>query len=227
MNGPHDMGGMHGFGPVVTDENMHGERANWENRTHALFGAVVRSGTANLDECRHAIERLQPADYLALSYYERWLKAAELLLVEKGVIEPDAVSERAALLQEHPDAAPGPAAQPATSSTVRRRSGIPTTPPAQSEPGFRVGDAVIARNIHPVGHTRLPRYVRGRRGTIHRFLGVYVFPDTHAHGQGEQAQPLYSVRFEGRELWSESSEPREAVYVDLWESYLEPASVTP
>jgi nitrile hydratase len=82
---------------------------------------------------------------------------------------------------------------------------------------------VVARNVHPVGHTRLPRYVRGRRGVIHRFQGVYVTPDTLAHGQGEQAQPMYSVRFEADELWSASAEPRGAVYLDLWESYLEPA----
>lgn len=224
MNGPHDMGGMHGFGPVVTDENMHHRRANWENRTHALLGPIFRSGTANIDEFRHAIERLPPAEYLASSYYERWLKSIERLLVEKGVISADDVTERVALLQDRPDALPAPAVPLVTTNAAPRQHGVPTTPPVQTDPGFGVGDAVIARNMHPVGHTRLPRYVRGKRGTIHKVQGVYVLPDTHAHGQGEQAQPLYSVRFEGRELWSASAEPREAVYVDLWESYLESAT---
>lgn len=226
MNGPHDMGGMHGFGPVVTDANMHG-REHWENRTHALIGVVLRSGTCNIDEFRHGIERLHPAEYLASSYYERWLKTIENLVVEKGVVSRDELSERAALLRAHPDTVPASGTSAATVVTPRRQNGIPTTPPVQAEPGFQVGDAVLARNIHPVGHTRLPRYVRGRRGTIHRLHGIHVFPDTHAHGQGEQAQPLYSVRFEGSELWSASSEPREAVYVDLWESYLEPAPAAP
>jgi nitrile hydratase len=130
------------------------------------------------------------------------------------------LSERAALLQEHPDhqTPQGP---------------IPEQPPVRPNPRaayqrlgpaprFSVGDRVRARNVHPTGHTRLPRYARGKRGTINQVRGVYVFPDTHAHGLGEQPQPLYTVQFDGRELWGDSSEAREAVHIDLWESYLEP-----
>jgi nitrile hydratase len=80
----------------------------------------------------------------------------------------------------------------------------------------------MTRNSHPTGHTRLPRYARGKRGRIHEVRGFFVFPDTHAHGHGEQAQPMYTVAFEGEELWGASTEPRERVYIDLWESYLEP-----
>jgi len=99
------------------------------------------------------------------------------------------------------------------------RHGIERMDPAHY---LQAGDAVVTRNVHPHGHTRLPRYVRGKRGVIHRLHGIHVYPDTNAHGQGEQPQPLYSVRFEGRELWGESAEPNEQVHVDCWESYLLP-----
>jgi nitrile hydratase len=223
MNGPHDMGGMHGFGPVLTEENTRHARARWELRMHALMRAARSHQIYNIDEFRHAIERMPPAEYLGSSYYERWLSAIERLLIEKAVLDEREVRDRLALLQERPDATFAPL-QPPKTGPGAGQSGVPTTPPVQTEPRFRPGDAVRARNQHPVGHTRLPRYVRGKRGTIHRLHGVHVFPDTHAHGQGEQAHPLYSVRFEADELWSASADGRGAVYVDLWEAYLEPAA---
>jgi nitrile hydratase subunit beta len=88
---------------------------------------------------------------------------------------------------------------------------------------FKPGDRVNTRNINPVGHTRLPRYARGKSGEIVRDHGVFVFPDSNAHFQGENPQHLYSVRFASRELWGEDASPRDSVYVDLWESYLERA----
>ena len=224
MDGIHDMGGMHGFGPVVAEENMDEKHAEWHSRTRALLRVARSHGAINLDEFRHGIERLPPADYLASSYYERWLKSIECLLVEKGVVTPDEVSERMALLRDRPDAVPSESPRPVVADAGQVVPGIPTMPPLKTEPGFREVESVIARNMHPVGHTRLPRYVRGKRGTIHRFQGIHVLPDAHAHGRGEQAQPLYSVRFETGELWSVSAESHEAVYIDLWESYLEPYS---
>jgi nitrile hydratase subunit beta len=219
MNGPHDMGGMHGFGPVLSEENLH-TPDRWELRMHAIMRVARSHRLYNIDEFRHAIERMPPAEYLASSYYERWLSAIERLLVEKQVVREDEVAARVALLQERPDATVQPSASlvPAPGAEPL---GIPTTAPARTEPRFQPGDAVRARNQHPTGHTRLPRYVRGKRGVIHKMMGVHVFADTHAHGQGEQAQPLYSVRFEAEELWSESADGRGAVYVDLWEAYLD------
>lgn len=90
-------------------------------------------------------------------------------------------------------------------------------------PRFRPGDRVVARTINPPGHTRLPRYARGRRGVVDRDQGVFVFPDTHAMGQGPKPQRLYSVRFNARELWGEAASARDAVYIDLWDDYLDPA----
>jgi nitrile hydratase subunit beta len=224
MNGAHDMGGMHGFGPVVREENEPVFHADWEKTVFMLSRATRVQGIINIDESRHGIERMPPADYLAASYYERWLASLERNLVEKGVITQAELDARVRLLHEQPDA-PLPQREnpelialltaPSSARDLYQREG-----PA---PRFAEGQAVRARNEHPTGHTRLPRYVRGRRGTIHAVRGSFVFPDTHAHGQGEQPQPMYTVAFEGAELWGPSSEQRERVYIDLWESYLEPA----
>ncbi len=88
---------------------------------------------------------------------------------------------------------------------------------------FKPGDAVIARNMHPRGHTRIPRYARGRRGTIDRDHGVFVFPDSNAELAGETPQHVYSVRFSARELWGDDASPHDAIYIDLWDDYLDPA----
>jgi nitrile hydratase len=224
MNGPHDMGGTNGFGPVVREENEPVFHEDWERVVYGMQRAIRVRGLINIDESRHGIERMPPAEYLGASYYERWLASLERNLVEKGVITRDELDARTALLREHPET-PVPQRKdpelvalleaPINGQELYRRDG-----PA---PRYAAGDQVVTRNLHPHGHTRLPRYVRGKGGTIHAVRGCYVFPDTHAHGQGEQPQPMYTVSFAGDELWGPSTEPRERVYIDLWESYLEPA----
>jgi nitrile hydratase subunit beta len=209
MNGIHDMGGMDGFGLVVREENEPVFHAQWEARAFAIASALLRAGIANVDEFRHAIERIAPVRYLASSYYERWMRAVETLLVEKGAVT------RAAL--DSLDAA----------TSAPEAAGVALVAPVKSNPRrlkakFRAGDRVRARNINPGGHTRLPRYVRGRVGVIHRDHGVYIFPDTNAHRVGENPQHVYSVAFDARELWGRRE--RDRVYVDLWEDYLEPAA---
>jgi hypothetical protein len=87
---------------------------------------------------------------------------------------------------------------------------------------FKQGDVVVARNMHPPGHTRIPRYVRGRRGVIDRDHGVFVFPDTNAALAGEKPQHVYSVRFTARELWGNDASAQDVLYVDLWDDYLDP-----
>jgi nitrile hydratase subunit beta len=224
MNGPHDMGGMHGFGPVVREENEPVFHEDWERIVYGMQRAIRVRGLINIDESRHGIERMPPAEYLAASYYERWLASLERNLVEKGVISREELDIRTALLRERPET-PAPQREdpellalleaPPNGQELYQRDG--------AAPRFAVGDRVVTRNLNPHGHTRLPRYVRGKRGTIHAVRGCYVFPDTHAHGQGEQPQPMYTVSFAGEELWGPSTEPRERVYIDLWEPYLEPA----
>jgi nitrile hydratase len=224
MNGAHDMGGMHGFGPVVREENEPVFHEDWERTVFAMNRAARARGVINIDESRHGIERMPPAEYLAASYYERWLSSLERNLIEKGVISRQELEERTALLREHPET-PLPRREdpelvalllaPPSAQEQYQRQGVGTR--------FAVGQRVLTRNTHPRGHTRLPRYARGKRGTIHAVRGYYVYPDAHAHGQGEQPQPMYTVCFDGNELWGPSTEPRERVYIDLWESYLEPA----
>jgi nitrile hydratase subunit beta len=218
MNGVHDMGGMHGFGPIVREVNEPLFHATWEAHVLVIRDVVrVDQRWYTIDAARYGIERMAPAEYLQASYYERWLASIEYNLALQGLITRDELDARVALLRQDPDAAPPPATriQPPT-----RVQDAPTVPPP---PCFAVSDAVVTRNVHPVGHTRLPRYARGKRGVIQRLHGPQTFPDTNAHGLGEQPQPLYTVCFEARELWGDSAEPRQTVSLDLWESYLEPA----
>jgi nitrile hydratase subunit beta len=219
MNGVHDMGGMHGFGPIAREENEPLFHADWEAHVRAMMTEVRSRGYFNIDASRHGIERMEPAHYLRASYYERWLSTIELNLMEGGFIASEELDARTELLREGSEA------------TLPRSAAIATVPEPPSEgldsplpePHFAVGDAVVTRNIHPPGHTRLPRYARGKRGVIQRLHGAQIFPDSNAHGLGENPQPLYAVRFDARELWGEAAEPCQTVSLDLWESYLEPS----
>jgi nitrile hydratase subunit beta len=213
MNGVHDMGGMDGFGPVVPEQNEPVFHADWERRLYALALPAMRAAHINTDEFRHAIERIPPARYLASSYYERWLAAAEALLVERGIVtreellaKEDAGVDRSLIANSVPARGPEPVKEKSTKQPRAR---------------FAKGARVRARNVNPTGHTRLPRYVRGKTGTVARDWGVFVFPDTNAHHAGEKPQHCYCVAFDARELWGKSAS-RERLYIDLWEDYLEP-----
>ena len=215
MNGVHDMGGMDGFGPVVREADEPVFHAEWERRVFVLVSSALGAAQINLDEFRHAIERIPPGQYLASSYYERWLAAAETLLVERGMIT------REELLAKHDSSPETLRAQIA--SGIRNAGPQPIKDPgATARARFAKGDRVRARNMNPVGHTRVPRYVRGKRGVIARDWGVFVFPDTNAHHAGTKPQHCYSVEFEARELWGKSAQGREKVLIDLWQDYLEP-----
>jgi nitrile hydratase len=219
MNGVHDMGGMHGFGPVERDEaTFHGQ---WEKRVHAMRSLTGGIAARNIDDGRHAIERMEPAAYLRSSYYERWLAALETGLVEHGVLDRSEIDARAESFRQDPGATVPTRSDPAAAERARapRRAYQPS--PDGPAPRFAPGDRVVTRNVHPPGHTRLPRYARGRRGQIDRVHGIHTFPDTNAHGLGPQPHPLYCVRFEAEELWGRSADGRGGVYLDLWESYLE------
>ncbi len=217
MNGVHDMGGMDGFGPVVPEQNEPVFHADWERRAYALLSFAMRLADSNIDEFRHAIERIPPARYLSSSYYERWIAAAETILVERGVVTREELlaKEDAAIdpqLIANAIASHGP-------TPVKDKSGKNSP-----RPRFAKGARVRARNLNPVGHTRLPRYVRGKAGIIARDWGVFVFPDTNAHHAGTKPQHCYSVLFDARELWGKPASSRERLYVDLWEDYLEPVA---
>jgi nitrile hydratase subunit beta len=218
MNGIHDMGGMQDMGPIRYEKNEPVFHMPWEGRSFALNLAASAWGKWNIDARRHQIELIPPADYLRMSYYERWTERLLKLLVKTGLVTREEI-ESGKPTPGSPKATP-----PLTVDKVAVfGSGGIASRKVPVTPRFKVGERVRARNINPTGHTRLPRYARGKLGTIHVDHGVYVFPDTNAHFLGEKPQHVYSVRFAARELWGEQAAPRDSVYVDMWDDYLEPA----
>jgi nitrile hydratase subunit beta len=219
MNGVHDMGGMHGMGPIQVEKNEPVFHERWEGRVFALNRAAGAWGKWNIDASRYQKELIPPADYLRMSYYERFLVGLIELLVNRGLVT------RAEIESGKPARGSQKATPPLTADKVPQfvQGGVPTSRDIPVAPKFRVGQRVRARNINPTGHTRLPRYARAKLGTIERDHGVFVFPDTNAQFLGEKPQHVYSVRFAARELWGEQAAAQDAVYVNLWDDHLDPA----
>ncbi len=218
MNGVHDMGGMHGMGPIQYEKHEPMFHERWEARVYALARAVGAWRKWNIDASRHQRELIPPAEYLRMSYYERWITGLVELMVKHGIVT------RAEVESGRPvRGAPEGHALTAAEVPAMIAKGFPASRNVRVAPRFQTGQRVRARNMHPVGHTRLPRYARAKLGTIERDHGVFVFPDTNAHFLGEKPQHVYSVRFAARELWGEQAAPHDAVYIDLWDDYLEPA----
>lgn len=219
MNGPHDLGGQMGLGPVrpvpVDAPAFH---ADWEARALALTLCAGALGCWNLDESRHARESLPWKVYFGSGYFEIWLRALEILLLRHGLVTAGELADgHAATAPAHPRRLRGDAV-----AAVLAR-GAPTSRPINAAARFAPGDRVRARIMHPRGHTRLPRYVRGAIGVIEADHGGHVFPDSNAHGMGEAPQRLYTVVFDGAALWGADAEPGTEVSVDAWECYLDPA----
>jgi nitrile hydratase len=200
------MGGMDGFGPIAPEANEPVFHAEWERRMFALASAIPFVVPMSDDHFRQEIERIDPATYLKSSYYELWYRAHSALLRQRGVIErgrPEGTQPLAAEKVVEAIEAGATTRMPATGIAAR----------------FSVGDAVVARNINPTGHTRLPRYARGKSGIVHANRGVFSFADSNARGDGPSPQHLYTVAFAGEALWGESGR-KDTVYLDLWDSYL-------
>lgn len=216
MNGVHDMGGMENLGPIAPEADEPVFHSDWEARVHAL--SVASPTRRNIDEGRHQREKISGPEYLAMSYYEKWFRGlSELLVIHGFLTAAEMASGRAAA--GSPKATPVLMAAEVAERFARRGSFVrPAAPPL-----FAEGDEVRARNLNPHGHTRLPRYVRGRLGVIVARNGAHVFPDSHAHGKGEDPRPMYTVRFTARELWGDAANARDSVCLDLWEPYLERA----
>jgi nitrile hydratase len=205
VDGIHDLGGLAGFGAVEVEVDEPVFHDDWERRVLRISPAAARALQYSGGAFRHSIERMDPGHYLTSSYYEHWLTGIATLMVEAGLVSPDELDRRAG--------GHFPLARPDRGTTI---TGSPS-----SEPRFAVGDRVRVREWHPLGHTRAPRYVQGKRGVIARFDGSHNVPDIEAHGGGEIAEPAYSVRFTMRELWGDGAEDDDVVHVDLWERYLE------
>lgn len=221
MEGIHDLGGVEGFGPVEPEENEPAFHERWEARVFAINRALGSTGArSNIDQFRHSIERIDPVAYLTHSYYGRWLGGVETMLVEAGVVTQDEINARVqssggelGLIAARPSPNPGTIPRPELEG-ARRALG--------TKPRFATGERVVTRNHSVPGHTRLPRYARGKVGTVVLYHDGWVYPDTNAHGDGENPQHLYTVAFDGEVLWGEGCEPGVSVRVDLFEPYLVP-----
>jgi nitrile hydratase subunit beta len=219
MNGVHDLGGMQDMGPVEAEKNEPVFHEPWQGRAYAVTRAMGAWRKWNLDASRFQRELIAPLDYFRLSYYERWIVALVELMLKNRMVTP------AELESGKPDPGSANLTPPLTADKVPILTaiGVPARRDVAVAARFHAGERVRARNINPVGHTRLVRYARGKTGTIHVDHGVFVFPDTNAQFLGEKPQHVYSVRFTARELWGDQASPRDSVYVDMWDDYLEPA----
>jgi len=225
MDGIHDLGGKQGFGAVVREVDEPVFHARWEGRVFGMSLSGAGGAARNTDHFRHAIERIEPVAYLSHGYYGRWLGGLEIRIVEAGLLDTSDIDRRAAELgagandlvaarpSSHPDRIDYRPAGPGNHRVLRVL------------PRFKVGDRVRTQGHGVAGHTRLPAYARGRMATICACHEGWVFPDSNAHGKGEMPQHVYTVAFDGAELWGDAAEPGTVVHLDLFEPYLEHADV--
>jgi nitrile hydratase len=216
MDGIHDMGGMDGFGKVEPEVNEPVFHAPWEGRMMAMQRAMGFAGAWHIDHARFAQERLPPHVYLTASYYERWMLAMETNVTERGFVFPDELAVGRALRPGKPlprKLTPDVVAQGMTRSTFFRQQQGPAI--------FKIGDGVRTKNNHPSSHTRLPRYARGKHGTIALVHGCHMYPDSVASDNGDDPQWLYTVVFDGVELWGQDADPTTKISIDAFEPYLE------
>ena len=218
MNGPHDLGGRDGFGPILHEANEPVFHAEWERRMFAIAAALPFSVPFADDHLRREIERIPPAEYLRSSYYELWLRSITSILRERNVVScadldaPETVTPRTLC----PAAIRPDAVAAAVSAGASTRAATAEIPKA-----LAVGDRVMVRNNHPYHHTRVPQYIRGRKGRVIMDHGVFSFPDTNSQDRGECPQHCYTVEFEASEVWGDQADQTETVMLDLWESYLQ------
>jgi nitrile hydratase len=217
VDGIHDLGGRQGFGPVVAGEPDEPFHAAWEARLFGIVRSMSRAPDWSIDWFRHCRELIDPVDYLTRPYYDQWLQTYAAMLINSGIATVEELASGRSR-----SAAPGlpppmpPAAVPAEKKKSIRYDGETAVPPR-----FKAGETVRAKSRANPGHTRLPQYVRGHPGRVAACHGAHVFPDSNAHGE-RRAETVYSVEFQAADLWPEASASRDRVYLDLWESYLEP-----
>lgn len=218
MDGVHDMGGMDGFGKVVTEENEPPFHEKWEGRVLAMQRSMGYAGAWHIDHSRFAQERLPPLDYLGSSYYQRWMLAMEKNVTERGYATPEELKAGHA-------ATPGKTL-PRKLTTEVVGAGLSRSSFYRQQQGparFKPGDRVRTKNIHPTGHTRLPRYARDKVGVVELCHGCHMYPDSVASDRGDNPQWLYTVVFTSQELWGPDADPTIKISIDAFEPYLEPA----
>lgn len=220
MDGIHDLGGRQGFGAVATDEKEEPFHEPWEGRVRGIVNSMGQPSDWNIDWFRHCRELIDPVDYLTRPYFDQWVQAYSAMLVNSGLATVDEIASGKSVGPVGGVSSPMTAGEVATASTGAVRFDRETGTP----PRFAVGDRVRANALGATGHTRLPGYVRGHPGVIEDYHGAHLLPDAHAHAHGEdRAEALYTVGFDAAELWPEAAGSRDRVYLNLWESYLEPS----
>jgi nitrile hydratase len=224
MNGAHDLGGKHGFGPVRIERDEPVFHSDWERAAFALHIACAGQGFYAGDEIRHWIEQMDPVHYLASRYYEHWLEGVESALIDKGMVDRATLDERVEAIERDGDTVREPVVG-TTEATARLlqvvREGSSTHEETGVDPRFAPGARVRTKTMSPQGHTRLPQYARGRVGIVRVVYPSLVFPDTNALGDGRNPQHVYNVEFTAEELWGPDGEPGMTLRLDLWESYLD------
>lgn len=225
MNGAHDLGGMHGLGPVEIERDEPAFHSQWERRAFAITLAAGFLGIWNLDMSRYAREQMPPAQYLATTYYEHWLFGLERQLAEHGLVSREELDARMHDPHATAHAVETGGARALAAHDVEKALRVSPVSKANEDvpPRYMVGDRIRTKNIHPLGHTRLPRYARGRRGEVVADHGVWVFADASGSGLGRAPQHCYTVRFTAHELWGDDAPARDAVHIDLWDDHLVPA----
>jgi nitrile hydratase beta subunit len=225
VNGPHDLAGVHGFGPVPYDPDDTVFHGAWERRVFGMQRVLNFHGIPpHIDEGRHDVESLGAATYFSAGYFERWLLATERRVVRRGVLTLEQIEER----REELERAPGtplpsnPDADMADRIFARVMGGRASKRVIDRERRFAVGDEILTRNVHHSGHTRIARYVRGKRGVVERLYNAFELPEVAAVDGESTPDYLYAVRFDARELWGESAEPNATIVLDLYEHYLMP-----
>ena len=218
MNGVHDMGGMDGFGKVEVEENEPPFHHKWEGRVLAMQRAMGYAGAWHIDDSRYAQETLSPRVYLAVSYYWRWALGMQQNLLKRGFVTEDEIAAGHSLRPARP------LPRKLTPEVVRAGMARDTFfRQQQAHARFKPGDRVRTRNINPLGHTRLPRYARDKVGTVELIHGCHAYPDAVASDRGDDPQWLYTVVFDGREIWGADADPTLKISIDAFEPYLEPA----
>ncbi len=210
---------MMGFGPIAPEPHEPVFHQEWERRALALTLAAGACGQWNIDMGRHARETLPPAAYLAKSYYDIWISGLGKLLLRSGMVAGEELKQGAALVAAPPVA--GKLSGGGVAAALA--AGTPYDRPAPAPPLHGLGDRLRTKVMHPTTHTRLPRYARGKIGVVEALRGCFVFPDSNAHGAGEDPRWCYTLCFTGRELWGADADPHSKVSIDAWEPYLERA----
>jgi nitrile hydratase subunit beta len=222
MNGVHDLGGLEGLGAVNPTKEEPVFYSEWEKTVFTMLVPALLAGI-NLDEFRHGIEKMHPAEYLTSRYYEHWLHTMANGLIEKGVISEKEMADRTREFLANPNTPLPDRSDPEQVKLLLDvlHAGASTKMPTTDSPRFKVGDKVKVRDYHPSGHTRCARYLRGKEGVVDRIHESFIFPDTNYNREGENPAHVYSVRFDAAHVWGpETSEPNQTIYMDLWEPYL-------